>query len=149
QILFNLVSNAIKFTQRGWVAVSIEIIDIDARIMVRDTGIGISREQQSRIFNRFYQVDSAASREEGGTGLGLAISQKLVELHGTEIVLRSSPGEGSTFYFDLPLLTGSEREKATREQKQKQKGQIRGNEERREDTAPGVPLMAERRRNDR
>ncbi|MDP1929989.1 MAG: 7TM diverse intracellular signaling domain-containing protein [Gammaproteobacteria bacterium] len=105
QVLFNLVSNAIKFTQRGWVAVSIEIIDIDARVMVKDTGIGISRDQQSRIFNRFYQIDSAASREEGGTGLGLAISQKLVELHGTEIVLRSSPGEGSTFYFDLPLLS--------------------------------------------
>jgi len=105
QILFNLVSNAIKFTQRGWVAVSIEIIDIDARVMVRDTGIGISKEQQSRIFNRFYQVDAAASREEGGTGLGLSISQKLVELHGTEIILRSAPGEGSTFYFDLPLLT--------------------------------------------
>jgi two-component system, sensor histidine kinase LadS len=104
QILFNLVSNAIKFTQRGWVAVSIEIIDIDARVMVKDTGIGISKDHQSRIFNRFYQIDSAASREEGGTGLGLTISQKLVELHGTEIILRSSPGEGSTFYFDLPLL---------------------------------------------
>ena len=104
QILFNLVSNAIKFTQRGWVAVSIEIIDIDARVMVKDTGIGISKDHQSRIFNRFYQIDSAASREEGGTGLGLAISQKLVELHGTEIILRSSPGEGSMFYFDLPLL---------------------------------------------
>jgi len=109
QILFNLVSNAIKFTQRGWVAVSIEIIDIDARVMVRDTGIGISKDQQSRIFNRFYQVDAAASREEGGTGLGLSISQKLVELHGTEIILRSSPGEGSTFYFDLPLLTEKDR----------------------------------------
>lgn len=109
QILFNLVSNAIKFTQRGWVAVSIEVVDIDARVIVKDTGIGISKEQQSRIFNRFYQVDSGASREEGGTGLGLAISQKLVELHGTEIILRSNPGEGSTFYFDLPMLTEKER----------------------------------------
>ncbi len=109
QILFNLVSNAIKFTQRGWVAVSIEIIDIDARVMVKDTGIGISKDQQSRIFNRFYQIDSAASRAEGGTGLGLAISQKLVELHGTEIILRSSPGEGSTFYFDLPLLSDKDK----------------------------------------
>lgn len=109
QILFNLVSNAIKFTQRGWVAVSIEIIDIDARVIVKDTGIGITKEQQSRIFSRFYQVDAAASREEGGTGLGLTISQKLVELHGTEIILRSNLGEGSTFYFDLPLLTEKER----------------------------------------
>lgn len=119
QILFNLVSNAIKFTQRGWVAVSIEIIDIDARVMVKDTGIGISKEQQSRIFSRFYQVDSAASREEGGTGLGLAISQKLVELHGTEIVLRSNPGEGSTFYFDLPILSEKERKAASRRDNQK------------------------------
>ncbi len=119
QILFNLVSNAIKFTQRGWVAVSIEIVDIDARVIVKDTGIGISKEQQSRIFNRFYQVDSAASREEGGTGLGLAISQKLVELHGTEIILRSNPGEGSTFYFDLPLLTEKERIAASKNSSQK------------------------------
>ncbi|MDX1491109.1 MAG: 7TM diverse intracellular signaling domain-containing protein [Pseudohongiellaceae bacterium] len=106
QILFNLVSNAIKFTPRGWVAISIELIDIDVRISVKDTGVGISREQQARIFNRFYQIDSTATRERGGTGLGLAISQKLVELHGTEIVLRSSLGEGSTFYFDLPLYGG-------------------------------------------
>jgi len=119
QILFNLVSNAIKFTQRGWVAVSLEIIDIDARVMVRDTGIGISKDQQSRIFNRFYQVDAAASREEGGTGLGLSISQKLVELHGTEIVLRSAPGEGSTFYFDLPLLTEKDRLTASNSKVQK------------------------------
>ena len=119
QILFNLVSNAIKFTQRGWVAVSIEIVDIDARVIVKDTGIGISKEQQSRIFNRFYQVDAAASREEGGTGLGLAISQKLVELHGTEIILRSNPGEGSTFYFDLPLLTEKERIAASKSSAQK------------------------------
>lgn len=122
QILFNLVSNAIKFTQRGWVAVSIEIIDIDARVIVKDTGIGISKEQQSRIFNRFYQVDAAASREEGGTGLGLAISQKLVELHGTEIILRSNPGEGSTFYFDLPLLTEKERIAASKSMVQKKAG---------------------------
>jgi signal transduction histidine kinase/DNA-binding NarL/FixJ family response regulator len=106
QILFNLVSNAIKFTPRGWVAISIERIDIDVRISVKDTGVGISREQQAKIFNRFYQIDSGATRERGGTGLGLAISQKLVELHGTEIVLRSSLGEGSTFYFDLPLYGG-------------------------------------------
>lgn len=119
QILFNLVSNAIKFTQRGWVAVSIEIVDIDARVIVKDTGIGISKEQQSRIFNRFYQVDSSANREEGGTGLGLAISQKLVELHGTEIILRSNPGEGSTFYFDLPILTEKERIAANKRAEQK------------------------------
>jgi signal transduction histidine kinase/DNA-binding NarL/FixJ family response regulator len=108
QILFNLVSNAVKFTQRGWVAVSVDIVDLEARVTVRDTGIGISRDQQSRIFSRFYQVDAAASREEGGTGLGLSISQKLMELHGTQIIVSSSPGEGSTFYFDLPVMTENE-----------------------------------------
>ncbi len=139
QILFNLVSNAIKFTQRGWVAVSIEIIDIDARVMVKDTGIGISKEQQSRIFSRFYQVDSAASREEGGTGLGLAISQKLVELHGTEIVLRSNPGEGSTFFFDLPILTEKERKAATRIGSQKKiEKELDGLVQARVDSAPIV-----------
>ena len=88
QILFNLIANAIKFTNRGWVVVSVDVLDLDARITVKDTGIGISQEQQSQIFNRFYQVDSAESRKEGGAGLGLSISQQLVELHGTEIVLR-------------------------------------------------------------
>lgn len=123
QILFNLVSNAIKFTQRGWVAVSIEVIDIDARVTVKDTGIGISGDQQARIFSRFYQIDAAASREEGGTGLGLSISQKLVELHGTEIILRSSPDEGSTFYFDLPLLTGKDNVAAGKNKAQKKLAQ--------------------------
>ncbi len=106
QVLFNLVSNAIKFTSQGSVTLKIEILDVDARVSVQDTGIGISLENQKKIFNRFYQVDSAESRQEGGTGLGLAISQRLVELHGTEIILRSKPGEGSLFFFDLPVVTG-------------------------------------------
>ncbi|MDT8428744.1 MAG: 7TM diverse intracellular signaling domain-containing protein [Pseudomonadales bacterium] len=105
QVLFNLVNNAVKFTYKGTITIGIDIIDIDARVSVTDTGIGISDEEQKKIFNRFYQVDSAESRQEGGTGLGLAISQKLVELHGTEIILHSRPGEGSAFYFDLSIVS--------------------------------------------
>lgn len=105
QVLFNLVSNAVKFTYKGTITIGIDVIDIDARVSVTDTGIGISDDEQKKIFNRVYQVDAAESRQEGGTGLGLAISQKLIELHGTEIILHSRPGEGSAFYFDLPIVS--------------------------------------------
>ena len=103
QVLFNLVANAIKFTPHGSVTIAVEVLDLDVRVSVRDTGIGISAEDQKQIFQRFYQVDSAEARKAGGTGLGLSISQRLLELHGSEIVLRSTQGEGSLFYFDLPL----------------------------------------------
>tara|TARA_R100000306_G_scaffold54529_1_gene51785 strand:+ start:31248 stop:34814 length:3567 start_codon:yes stop_codon:yes gene_type:complete len=103
QVLFNLVANAIKFTPHGSVTIAVEVLDLDVRVSVRDTGIGISAEDQKQIFQRFYQVDSAEARKSGGTGLGLSISQRLLELHGSEIVLRSTQGEGSLFYFDLPL----------------------------------------------
>jgi len=103
QVLFNLVANAVKFTPHGSVTISVELLDVDVRVSVRDTGIGISAAEQKNIFKRFYQVDSAEARQVGGTGLGLSISQRLLELHDSEIVLRSTPGEGSLFYFDLPL----------------------------------------------
>ena len=103
QVLFNLVANAVKFTPHGSITISVERLDVDVRVSVRDTGIGISEEEQNNIFKRFYQVDSDGAREAGGTGLGLSISQRLLELHESEIVLRSKPGEGALFYFDLPL----------------------------------------------
>lgn len=103
QVLFNLVANAVKFTPHGSVTIAVEILDEDVRVSVRDTGIGISATEQKNIFKRFYQVDSDEARQVGGTGLGLSISQRLLELHDSEIVLRSTPGEGSLFYFDLPL----------------------------------------------
>lgn len=103
QVLFNLVANAVKFTPHGSVTISVELLDVDVRVSVRDTGIGISAAEQKNIFKRFYQVDSDEARQVGGTGLGLSISQRLLELHDSEIVLRSTPGEGSLFYFDLPL----------------------------------------------
>ncbi|MDP2379491.1 MAG: HAMP domain-containing sensor histidine kinase, partial [Pseudohongiella sp.] len=103
QVLFNLVANAVKFTPHGTVTISVELLEEDVRVSVRDTGIGISSTEQKNIFKRFYQIDSDEARQVGGTGLGLSISQRLLELHDSEIVLRSTPGEGSLFYFDLPL----------------------------------------------
>lgn len=103
QVVFNLVANAVKFTPHGSVTIAVELLDEDVRVSVRDTGIGISSAEQKNIFKRFYQVDSDEARQVGGTGLGLSISQRLLELHDSEIVLRSTPGEGSLFYFDLPL----------------------------------------------
>jgi signal transduction histidine kinase/CheY-like chemotaxis protein len=103
QILFNLVTNAVKFTPHGSVTIVVAVLEDDVRVSVRDTGIGISSAEQKNIFRRFYQVESDEARQAGGTGLGLSISQRLLELHDSEIILRSTPGEGSLFYFDLPL----------------------------------------------
>lgn len=105
QVLLNLLSNALKFTFTG----SIEfgyIIPNNATIQfyVKDTGIGITLEQQSIIFDRFRQADNSATRQFGGTGLGLAISKKLVELMGGRIWVESEPNVGSTFFFNLPLI---------------------------------------------
>lgn len=103
QVLFNLVANAVKFTPHGSITIAVEVIDRHVRVSVSDTGIEISGAEQENIFKRFYQVDSNETRQVGGTGLGLSISQRLLELHDSGIVLRSKLGEGSLFYFDLPL----------------------------------------------
>lgn len=104
QVLNNLVHNAIKFTQQGFVAVSIEVKEetekyITLKIQVRDTGIGISPENQRVIFDRFTQADSSTSRGFGGTGLGLAICKRILELQGSKLQLSSKAGRGSIFYF--------------------------------------------------
>jgi signal transduction histidine kinase len=103
QILYNLVSNAVKFTPDGGL-VTIHAHEENGliTIRVRDTGIGIAPEDQSRIFDAFQQIDSSASREYPGTGLGLALVKKLVEVQGGEVWVDSALGKGSTFIFTLP-----------------------------------------------
>ena len=106
QVLINLIGNAVKFTEKGGVEVRLtkvsEIGDVvTVRFEVIDTGIGMSHEAQSRIFDRFTQADQSTTRRFGGTGLGTTISQQLVELMGGRIGLQSSPGQGSRFWFSL------------------------------------------------
>jgi CheY-like chemotaxis protein len=106
QVLINLVGNAIKFTERGEVHVRVERAGGDSvRFTIRDTGIGIALEVQSRIFEAFEQVDSATTRRHGGTGLGLAIAARLVALMGGSIDVISTPGAGSTFGFTAHLAS--------------------------------------------
>jgi two-component system phosphate regulon sensor histidine kinase PhoR len=104
QVLVNLVHNAIKFTRPGGeVVLSAQAEGNFIRFAARDSGVGIPEEDLSRIFERFYRVDH--SRSGGGTGLGLSISRHLVETHGGKIWAESVEGQGSTFYFTIPLLT--------------------------------------------
>lgn len=108
QILFNLVGNAIKFTDRGHIRIGIQcdLTEPDVAgitLEVEDTGVGITMEQQENLFQSFTQADSSTTRKYGGTGLGLSISKQLVELMGGEIGIQSVPGKGSTFHFQLKL----------------------------------------------
>ncbi|WP_417617503.1 ATP-binding protein [Oceanisphaera sp.] len=104
QVLINLLSNAIKFTdQGGRVTLGAREVDDGWQFCVEDNGIGIAPEQQDRIFQRFTQADESIGRRYGGTGLGLAISIRLIEAMGGNMSLQSTPGQGSRFFFTLPL----------------------------------------------
>ena len=105
QVVTNIVSNAVKYTPSGGrVDVVCGASYTQAYIRVTDNGIGIPEKDQSRIFERFYRVDKARSRESGGTGLGLAIAKELVELHGGKISLKSKEGKGTTVTITLPMI---------------------------------------------
>ena len=101
QVMDNLISNAIKYTERGNIEILVEENRNAGRIIVRDSGIGIPEDDIDRIFERFYRVDKARSREVGGTGLGLAIVKHIVEAHGSKIIVKSAVGNGSEFSFTL------------------------------------------------
>jgi signal transduction histidine kinase/CheY-like chemotaxis protein/HPt (histidine-containing phosphotransfer) domain-containing protein/HAMP domain-containing protein len=112
QILTNCVGNAVKFTERGEVRVDIELLErtgqkVQLKFSVRDTGIGMTREQAASLFQPFTQADMSTTRKHGGTGLGLTICRRLVELMGGRIWLESEPGAGTTFFFTLWLGAGA------------------------------------------
>ncbi|MGD8806366.1 MAG: GAF domain-containing protein [Chloroflexota bacterium] len=103
QILLNLMGNAVKFTEKGSIVLSLEQRGGRLLASVQDTGIGIRQEDIPAIFEQFRQVDGSLTRKAGGTGLGVPISRSLVELHGGEMWVESEPGVGSTFLFSIPM----------------------------------------------
>ena len=114
QVLNNLCHNAVKFTERGFVTVQVQSQHVDAGtcevcVAVQDSGIGIASEKHAAVFNAFSQADASTTRVYGGTGLGLAICKRQVEGMGGRMWLESAPGQGSTFYFNLPLQRGIHR----------------------------------------
>ena len=105
QVMINLIDNAIKYSpEGGLITISAKLVNNVLQIDVSDTGIGISEKDLPRIFERFYRVDKARSRELGGTGLGLSIVKHIVQAHGGEVWVRSELGLGSTFSFTIPLV---------------------------------------------
>jgi two-component system, OmpR family, sensor histidine kinase SenX3 len=108
--LMNLLDNAIKYSGPGQpVEVGAHVVGDHLELVVRDHGIGIPTRDLERIFERFYRVDRARSRETGGTGLGLAIVRHVVQAHGGEVTVTSSEGEGSTFTIQVPITNGAAR----------------------------------------
>ena len=121
QIVLNLANNAIKFTDEGEVYLGVELIEIsedeaDIKFEVKDTGIGISKENQKKLFKSFSQTDTSTTRKYGGTGLGLAISKRLVEQMGGEIHIESEENKGTTFTFNIKLEKCKEQPKAIEHQ---------------------------------
>ena len=113
QICVNLVGNAVKFTERGEIVISVAPVSITpmgvtVNFSVRDTGIGIPRDKQHLIFDPFSQADGSTTRKHGGTGLGLTICKKLVRMMGGEMGVESEPGQGSTFFFTIPMRAAAD-----------------------------------------
>jgi signal transduction histidine kinase len=103
QVLLNLVGNAIKFTDKGEVAIKATTADGSFAVTVHDTGPGIAFSDQAKIFEEFKQADNSATKRKGGTGLGLPIAKRIIEMHGGRIWVESEVGKGSTFAFTIPV----------------------------------------------
>jgi signal transduction histidine kinase len=103
QVLLNLVGNAIKFTDRGEVAIKASVENGSFTVAVRDTGSGIATSDQGKIFEEFQQADNSATKRKGGTGLGLSIAKRIIGMHGGRIWVESDVGKGSTFAFTIPV----------------------------------------------
>ena len=116
QILYNLIGNAVKFTESGKVVVSATVTDDNVAVSIQDTGIGIAKDNFDKIFESFEQADGSTSRLYGGTGLGLSITKKIVELHGGTISVESTLGKGSRFTFTIPQATATDKEVAANRQ---------------------------------
>ncbi len=116
QIITNLVNNAVKFTEQGEIRIVSELLEqtgkkVHLRFLVKDTGVGITREQAAKLFQPFTQADMSTTRKHGGTGLGLTICRRLVEMMGGRMWLESEPGKGSCFFFTVWLGVGSQKER--------------------------------------
>jgi signal transduction histidine kinase len=103
QVLLNLVGNAIKFTDKGEVAIKATAADGSFTVTVHDTGPGIGPSDREKIFGEFQQADNSATKRKGGTGLGLSIAKRIIEMHGGRIWVESEVGKGSTFAFTIPV----------------------------------------------
>ena len=109
QILFNMLSNAAKFTKKGTVTLAISKDDNDIKFAVRDTGIGMNEEQLGKVFEEFTQAETSISKDYGGTGLGLPISKKMTEMMGGKMDVESKEGEGTTFSITIPIVVQEEK----------------------------------------
>ena len=103
QVIINLISNAVKFTDQGIITIKVESVNHEVVVSVSDTGIGIAQSDQALIFEKFRQAGDPLTGKPKGTGLGLAISKEIVEHHGGRIWFESEPGKGSKFAFSLPI----------------------------------------------
>ena len=111
QVLLNLVGNAIKFTEVGEVRIQAQASDGAFLVSVSDTGSGIALGEQQKIFEEFQQIDNSITKTKGGTGLGLAIAKRIIEMHGGRIWVESTPGQGSTFSFTVPVRVDRQTER--------------------------------------
>ncbi len=148
QILANLLGNALKFTERGKIALKIKLTALERSMAslhfcVCDTGIGISQEDQAYLFQPFSQVDTSATRRFSGTGLGLAISRKLLKLKGSDLQVESTPGQGSNFSFELllPLRTEELHHQVNRRQEERQAGTLSRDLRERGKTLSGARIL--------